>query len=162
MLASGCSGWSDCRQLHVSSRALPDAVVSGNLLLCSDTSTATPSLCGALLAVFGRDPLWTVIALVVVVKLLTGLVVSIQKLLRAAAGRLTDGKTWRPKITHKLNSERLKTETEGACYGVGVVMVSSDIPVVSDSGPNPRCPLNRNARIYDQRIVADVWSGEGC
>ena len=40
---------------------------SGNLLLCSDTSTATPSLCGALLAVFGRDPLWTVIALVVVV-----------------------------------------------------------------------------------------------
>jgi DNA-binding transcriptional LysR family regulator len=45
--------------------------------------------------------------------------------------------------------DRSEAKAEGTCDGVGVVIVSGDLPVVANGCPDPRCPLDRNVRIND-------------
>jgi len=65
----------------------------------------------------------------------------------------------RPRFAMQLKA--LKTEAKGSGDRVRVVVVSGDLPVVADGCPDPRCPLDGNARIYDQRVVALSGSAKG-
>ena len=56
---------------------------------------------------------------------------------------------------------RLKAKAEGTCDGVGVVIVSGDLPVVANGCPDPRCPLDSNVRIDDEGVVALIRSVKG-
>ena len=44
----------------------------------------------------------------------------------------------------------LKAEAKSASDGVGVVMISGDLAVVTNGCPDPRSPLDSNVRINDQ------------
>ena len=47
-------------------------------------------------------------------------------------------------------SQALKAEAKGSSHGVGIVMISGDLAVVTNGCPDPRCPLDSNVRVNDE------------